>query len=67
MEKNTPKKKQLPAYLMLAIIALVAAVVLAVTNMVTSGPIQEHAMAALKEAFGAVMPADSYPACVGDC
>lgn len=45
MENSTPtKKKQLPAYLVLAIIALVAAVVLAVTNQVTKGPIQEHQM-----------------------
>lgn len=58
---STPtKKKQLPAYLVLAIIALVAAVVLAVTNQVTKGPIQEHQMAALRESFGAVMPADDY-------
>ena len=60
MENNAPKKKQLPAFLILTIISVVAAVVLAVTNMVTAGPIAEHAMAALKEAFNAVMPAESY-------
>ena len=60
MENNTPKKKQFPAYLTLCIIALIAAVVLAATNMLTRGPIKEHEMAALKEAFGTVMPADSY-------
>ena len=60
MENNTPRKKQLPAFLILGIIALVAAVILAATNAVTKGPIQEHKMAALKEAFNAVMPADSY-------
>ncbi len=60
MENNAPKKKQLPAFLILTIIAVVAAVVLAFTNMITAGPIAEHAMAALKEAFNAVMPAESY-------
>ena len=60
MENNAPKKKQLPAFLILTIIAVVAAVVLALTNMITAGPIAEHAMAALKEAFNAVMPAESY-------
>lgn len=54
MENN--QKKQLPAYAVLAIIALVAAVVLAVTNMLTEGPIAEHQRAALAEAYGAVMP-----------
>lgn len=58
--ENKTQKKQLPAYLILTIISVVAAVVLALTNMVTAGPIAEHAMAALKEAFSAVMPADSY-------
>ena len=60
MENNAPQKKQLPAFLILTIIAVVAAVVLALTNMVTAGPIAEHAMAALKDAFNAVMPAESY-------
>ena len=60
MENNAPKKKQLPAFLILTIIAVVAAVVLGLTNMITAGPIAEHAMAALKEAFNAVMPAESY-------
>ncbi|MGN0778035.1 MAG: FMN-binding protein [Aristaeellaceae bacterium] len=58
--ENQSKRKQLPAFLVLAIIALVAGVVLAVTNMVTKGPIAEHQMAALKASFGAVMPADEY-------
>ena len=40
---NVAKKKQLPAFLVLTIIALVAAIVLAVTNEVTKGPIAEHA------------------------
>ena len=60
MENNAPQKKQLPAFLILTIIAVVAAVVLALTNMITAGPIAEHAMAALKDAFNAVMPAESY-------
>ena len=60
MENNTPRKKQLPALLILGIIALVAAVVLALTNALTRGPIAEHQMAALKDSFGAVMPAESY-------
>ena len=60
MENNTPRKKQLPAFLILGIIALVAAVVLALTNALTRGPIAEHQMAALKDSFGAVMPAESY-------
>jgi len=60
MENNAPQKKQLPAFLILTIIAVVAAVVLALTNQITAGPIAEHAMAALKDAFNAVMPAESY-------
>ena len=58
--ENKTTRKQLPAFLVLGIIAVVAAVVLAATNMVTRGPIAEHQMAALKESFGAVMPADEY-------
>ena len=53
-------KKQLPAFLVLTIICLVAALALAGTNALTKGPIQEHAMAAQREAFGAVMTADEY-------
>ncbi len=60
MENNTPKKKQFPAYVTLTIIAVIAAVVLAATNQLTKGPIAEHEMAALKETFGTVMPAESY-------
>ena len=60
MENNTPKKKEFPAYVTLAIIAVVAAVVLAATNMLTKGPIQEHEMATLKATFGEVMPAETY-------
>ena len=57
---NQVQKKQLPAFLVLTIICLVAALALAVTNAVTEGPIKEHAMAAQREAFGAVMAADEY-------
>ena len=54
------KKKALPAYVVLALIALVAALALAVTNAVTKGPIAEHQAAALREAYGEVMPAADY-------
>jgi len=57
---NQVQKKQLPAFLVLTIICLVAALALAATNAITKGPIQEHAMAAQREAFGAVMAADEY-------
>ena len=60
MENNTPAKKQLPAFVILGIISLVAALVLAATNAITEGPIQEIAMKALRDSFSAVMPADSY-------
>ena len=60
-EATTMKnKKQLPAFLVLTIICLVAALALAGTNAITKGPIAEHAMAAQREAFGAVMTADEY-------
>ena len=57
---NPAAKKSLPAFLVLTIICLVAALALAATNAVTKGPIQAHAMAAQREAFGAVMTADEY-------
>ena len=61
MENKKPQKKLLPPYLMLALIALIAAVVLAATNAVTKGPIEERRMAQLMEAFGSIMPdADDY-------
>lgn len=53
---ESKQKKQLPGYAVLGIITLVAALVLAVTNMLTAGPIAERQQAALAEAFGAVMP-----------
>ncbi len=54
--ESKQQKKQLPAYAVLAIIALVAAVVLAVTNLLTRDAIAEHQRAALVQAYGAVMP-----------
>ena len=54
MENNKPQKKQLPPYLTLTLIALIAAIVLAVTNSITEGPIEERRMAQLMEAFGNV-------------
>ncbi len=57
---NPAQKKQLPAFLALTIICLIAALALAATNAITKGPIQEHAMKAQREAFGAVMTADEY-------
>ena len=43
---NPAQKKQMPAFLVLTIICLVAALALAGTNAITKGPIQEHAMKA---------------------
>ena len=57
---NPAQKKSLPAFAVLTIICLVAALALAATNAITKGPIQEHAMAAQREAFGMVMAADEY-------
>ena len=57
---NPVQKKSRPAFLVLTIICLVAALALAGTNAITKGPILEHAMAAQREAFGAVMTADEY-------
>ena len=57
---NEATKKQLPAFLVLTIIALVAALVLAVTNEVTKGPIAAQATAARDAAFQAVLPASTY-------
>ncbi|MBQ2700246.1 MAG: FMN-binding protein, partial [Clostridia bacterium] len=53
-------KKKLPAFLILAIIALVAALALALTNSLTEGPIQERAQAALRAARQVVLPADTF-------
>ena len=58
--ENKVSKKSLPPYVILGIISLVAALILAITNAITEGPIAEHKMAALQETFGAVMPAASY-------
>ncbi len=53
-------KKQLPAFLVLTIICLIAALALAATNAVTKGPIEEHAAAARAANFGAVLSATAY-------
>ena len=50
------EKKKPNAAVVLTLIAVVAALVLAVTNAVTAGPIKEHEQAALREALGQVMP-----------
>ncbi len=60
MTNQVAQKKQMPAFLALTIICLVAALALAGTNAITKGPIQELAMAAQRAAFGAVMTADEY-------
>ncbi len=60
MSENKATKKQLPAYVILAIIALVAALALAVTNAITEGPIKEHEEAAQNAAFQSVMEADTF-------
>ena len=60
MTNQVAQKKQMPAFLVLTIICLIAALALAGTNAITKGPIKEHAMAAQREAFGAVMTADEY-------
>ena len=60
MSENKATKKQLPSYVILAIIALVAALALAVTNAITEGPIKEHEEAAQNAAFQSVMEADVF-------
>jgi len=42
MSETKTTRKQLPAYLILALIALAAALLLAVTNAITAGPIKAH-------------------------
>lgn len=58
--ENKKARKGLPAFAVLGIIAVVAALVLALTNAVTKGPIAEHQMSALRASFAAVMPAENY-------
>lgn len=58
--ENNKARKGLPAFAVLGIIAVVAALVLALTNAVTKGPIAEYQMAALRTSFAAVMPAEDY-------
>ena len=58
--ENKVERKQLPAWLVLCIIALVAALALAVTNAITEGPIRERALAVRQATYNAVMPAADY-------
>lgn len=58
--ENTTRRMQLPPFAVLGIIAVIAAVVLAVTNIVTRGPIARHQEAELQEALNAVLAAESY-------
>ncbi len=60
MSNPATEKKQLPSWLVLTIIALVAALALALTNLITAGPIRAHAMKDQREAFGAVLMAEEY-------
>ena len=60
MSETKTTRKQLPAYLILALIALAAALLLAVTNAITAGPIKAHEEAAQNAAFQSVMTADSF-------
>ena len=60
MSETKTTRKQLPAYLILALIALAAALLLAVTNAITAGPIKAHEDAAQNAAFQSVMEADSF-------
>ena len=53
-------KKQMPAFLVLTIICLVAALALAATNAVTAGPIEEHKAAARAANFSSVLSATAY-------
>ncbi len=58
--ENSPKKQQIPAFAVLTIIAVIAALVLAVTNLLTEGPIAKRQAQQLQDAFGAVLAADTY-------
>ena len=60
MSETKTTRKQLPAYLILALIALAAALLLAVTNAITAGHIKAHEEAAQNAAFQSVMEADSF-------
>ena len=56
MSEKNAKKPLLPAFAILAIIAVVAALILGFTNKVTEEPIAKYKANQLKEAFSAVMP-----------
>ncbi len=54
-------KKKLPVFAILAIITVVAALVLGITNLVTNGPIAASQKAEKEAAFKAVIPPDLVP------
>ena len=56
MSEKNAKKPLLPAFAILAIIAVAAALILGFTNKVTEEPIAKYKANQLKEAFSAVMP-----------
>lgn len=58
--EHTAKHRQLPPFVVLGIIAVIAAVVLAATNMLTRGPIAAHQAEELSETLHTVLAADSY-------
>ena len=59
------KKNGLPAFAILGIIALIAAIVLAGVNMITAPVIEANEKAAQRAAFEAIMPADDYETEIG--
>ena len=60
MTNEVTKKKQLPAFLVLTIICLIAALALAATNAITKDPIQKHKDEALAANFRVVLNASAY-------
>lgn len=60
--ENTAKRRQLPPFAVLGIIAVIAAVVLAATNILTRGPIAEHQAEELRTTLHTVLAAESYEA-----
>ena len=58
--ENKAQRKTLPPFVILAIIALVAALALALTNAVTEGPIRAYQQQQLARSFSEVLEADTY-------
>ena len=58
--ENKTQKKALPPFVILAIIALIAALALALTNELTRDPIRAYQQKQLAESFSAVLPAQNY-------